>query len=71
MNKYKINYYFEQGFLVSQIVESDSRENVIKDLIQEGIVEFTDEQNIYQIFNMKDIKLINVIVMEPDYQAAN
>ncbi|KKI92416.1 hypothetical protein WQ54_09605 [Bacillus sp. SA1-12] len=64
MNKYKINYYFDHGFVVSQIVESDSRESVIKGLIQEGMIDFTDADNIYHLFNMKDIKLINVMEVE-------
>jgi homoaconitase/3-isopropylmalate dehydratase large subunit len=69
MNRFKIVYYFDHGFSASQIVESDSRENVIKNLVEEGVIEISNENNIYHKFNMEDVKLINVIVMEPDHQA--
>jgi hypothetical protein len=65
MNSYNIIYYFEHGYLVSQVVESDSRENVLKSLVEEGVIDFMDENNIYHRFNMKDVKLINVIVIKP------
>lgn len=68
MNSYKIVYYFDNGFSVSQIIQSNSRENVYKTLINESIINFTDENDIYYIFKMSDVKLIKVISMKSEVQ---
>ncbi|KKI91265.1 hypothetical protein WQ54_15690 [Bacillus sp. SA1-12] len=69
MNKYKISYFLDNGFSVSQIVESDSRENVYKRLAEECIINFTDENDVYFILNMNEVKLISVIEVESKVQS--
>ncbi|KKI90535.1 hypothetical protein WQ54_21600 [Bacillus sp. SA1-12] len=61
MNKYKISHFLDNGFSVSQIVESESRESVYKSLAEESIINFSDENDVYFILNMNEVKLISVI----------
>lgn len=61
MSKYKINYFFEKDFAVSRPIDVENISEAIQDAKdQEGLIEFTDEDDVFYQFDTKDIKLITI-----------
>ncbi|WP_079508223.1 hypothetical protein [Mesobacillus jeotgali] len=61
MSKFNINYFFEKDFKVSRPIEVENISEAIQDAKdQEGLIEFTSEDNVFYKFNTKDIKLITI-----------
>jgi hypothetical protein len=61
MSKFKINYFFEKDFSVSRPIEVEEISDAIQDAKdQEGVIEFTGEDNTFYRFDTKDIKLLTI-----------
>lgn len=61
MSKFKINYFFEKDFNVSRPIEVEDISGAIQDAKdQEGLIEFTDEDDVFYRFDTKDIKLVTI-----------
>lgn len=60
MEKFKVTYFFDTRLSVAQVIEAESKENVIKNLAEEGYLAFTDDKDIFHKFKMEDVKLVNV-----------
>jgi hypothetical protein len=61
MSKYKINYFFEKDFAVSRPIEVENISEAIQDAKdQEGMIEYTGEDDVFYKFDTKDIKLVTI-----------
>lgn len=61
MSKFKINYFFEKDFSVSRPIEVEDISEAIQDAKDdEGMIEFTSEDNVFHRFDTEDIKLVTI-----------